>query len=138
MIGIHESKPSKNEKEREPAIIPFMSHKIQSRETRLRSSIVLDMQRYFSELPFDILELDSMLSKWARKLSVDFAAHIPPKMACMIGCFWNLYGQMESSKLAVFKMLNDLIIKQWLVDMLEIVCVSTGQIYQVSIEERYW
>lgn len=99
--------------------------------------MVLDMQRYFSELPFDILELDSMLTKWARKLSVDFAAHIPPKMACMIGCFWNLYGQIESSKIDVFKMLNDLIIKQWFVDMVEIVCVSTGQIYQTSKEERY-
>jgi hypothetical protein len=114
----------------------FMVEHLEVRSTRLRSSVVLDFQRYFSELPFGILEIDALLKKWARKFSVDFATHIPPKIACLIGCLWNTFGIDSSSKSQLFQQLNEMIIKAWLVEMVEVVCVTTGFVYQLSKEER--
>lgn len=113
-----------------------MVEQLEVRNTRLRSTVVLDFQRYFAQLPFNVMEVDALIRKWARRFSIDFATHIPPKIACVIGCLWNSFASDPDSKAKVCRQLNTLIIKGWLAQMCEAVTVSTGSVYQLTPEDR--
>jgi hypothetical protein len=86
--------------------------------------------------PYGVIELSVLLQRWVRKISVDLAAHVPPKMACMIGNFWNIFGQ-EGYKEITFKLLNNLIFAAWFKNMINLVNVNAGFIYQLSKQEQY-
>ena len=95
--------------------------------------------RYDPEFwPFSVNDTNKLLHKWTRKISVDFATHIPPKMACIIGTFWNVFGKDELHEWISFKMLNELLITVWLKSMVDIVCVNTGLVFKLSPKERYY
>lgn len=113
-----------------------MVEQLDVRNTRLRSTVVLDFQRYFAQLPFNVLEVDALLRKWANRFSVDLATHIPPKIACVVGCLWTTFASDPDSKSRVCRQLNSLIIKNWLSQMCEVVNVSTGSVYQLAPEDR--
>lgn len=87
--------------------------------------------------PYGGFELTLLLQKWIRKISVDLAAHVPPKMACMIGTFWSIFGQESGYKDITFALLNNLIFIVWLKNMVNIVNVNAGFIYQLSKQEQY-
>ena len=86
--------------------------------------------------PFSFFELTRLLKKWSNKISVDLAAHVPPKMACMIGTFWNVYGQSPSYREVTFKQLTDLIFAVWFKSMINIVMISSGFVYQLTEHDR--
>ena len=81
-------------------------------------------------------KLARLLKKWSKKVSVDLAAHVPPKMACMIGTFWSIYGKSASYRDATFKQLTDLIFTVWFRHMVNIVMINSGFIYQLSEQDR--
>jgi hypothetical protein len=85
--------------------------------------------------PYGYVELNLLLQKWVKKISVDMAAHVPPKMACMIGSFWNIFGQ-EGYKEITFTLLNNLIFVAWFKNMVNIVNVNAGFVYQLSKQEQ--
>jgi hypothetical protein len=103
------------------------------------SEIMNDTNRYDPDFwPYSGVDLDRLLKKWARKISVDLASHIPPKMACMIGSFWNTFGTDTTYREAAFKMLNDLLLLIWLKNMVPIVNVNAGSVYQMTIQDRQY
>lgn len=103
------------------------------------SLLLKDFKRLEPDVwPFSGADSDRLIDKWSKKISVDLAAHIPPKMACMIGTFWKVYGNDPSYRSATFRMLNDLLFKVWLKNMVPIVNVNSGFVYQMSVQERLY
>ena len=109
-------------------------------ESRLsveHQEVVEDMHKIDQEKwPFSYFELTRLLKKWSKKISVDLAAHVPPKMACMIGTFWSIYGKDSSFREVTFKQLTDLIFAVWFKHMINIVMINNGYIYQLSEQDR--
>jgi hypothetical protein len=87
--------------------------------------------------PYSRADLHKLLEKWSKKISVDLASHIPPKMACMIGTFWNVFSQNEEYLWNTQKFLNELLFKVWLKNIIPIVNLNAGYVYQLTVEERY-
>ena len=86
--------------------------------------------------PYSALDLLTLIKKWVKKISVDMAAHVPPKMACMIGSFWSTFGSDPAYKKATFSLLNQLVFQVWLKRALPLVLVSSGFAYQLSKPEQ--
>jgi hypothetical protein len=86
--------------------------------------------------PYSTFDLTRLLKKWNKKISVDLAAHVPPKMACFIGTFWKVFGADEGYKHDTFKLLNRLIFDIWLKPMLPIINVNAGYIYQLTKQDQ--
>ena len=86
--------------------------------------------------PYSSFDLTRLLKKWANKVSVDLAAHAPPKMACFIGSFWRIFGMDDEYKSQTFRLLNRLLFDVWFKPMLPIVNVNAGYIFQLTKQEQ--
>lgn len=57
-------------------------------------------------------------------------------MACMIGTFWNIFGKDALYEESSFRMLNELLLSVWLRNMVDIVSVNAGSVYQMTPRDR--
>lgn len=54
----------------------------------------------------------------------------------MIGTFWNIFGKDALYEESSFRMLNELLLSVWLRNMVDIVSVNAGSVYQMTPRDR--